>query len=127
MGPIYSPSEIDSGSIPLGILKLKVILYSYLGPFSKNSAQPKTRQKGETFSMMHVVSHRICLECIVYIQEKCLLMPLFFLPLKKTYFWTQSVQPIRAQSIQLSKIAKKLNIDLCHFYFFPIERKHCSY
>ena len=59
VGPIYSPSEIDLGSIPLGILKLKVILYSYLGPFGKNSAQPKTRQKGETFSMMHVVSHRI--------------------------------------------------------------------
>ena len=46
--------------------------YGYLGPFRKNSAQPKTRQKGEIFSMMHVVSHRIWLECIVYLPEKCL-------------------------------------------------------
>ena len=30
-----------------------------LGPFDKNRAQPKTRQKGEIFSMMHVLSHRI--------------------------------------------------------------------
>ena len=29
-------------------------------------AQPKTRQKGEIFLMMHVASHRIWLECIVY-------------------------------------------------------------
>ena len=28
--------------------------YGYLGPFGKNRAQPKTRQKGEIFSMMHV-------------------------------------------------------------------------
>ena len=35
--------------------------YGYLGPFGKNCAQPKTRQKGEIFSMMHVVSHRIWL------------------------------------------------------------------
>ena len=33
--------------------------YGYLGPFGKNSAQPKTRQRGEIFSMMHVVSHGI--------------------------------------------------------------------
>ena len=29
-------------------------------------ARPKTRQKGEIFLMMHVASHRIWLECIVY-------------------------------------------------------------
>ena len=29
------------------------------GPFDKNRLQPKTRQKGKIFSMMHVVSHRI--------------------------------------------------------------------
>ena len=32
-----------------------------LGPFYKNRGQLKTRQKGEFFSMMHVVSHRIWL------------------------------------------------------------------
>ena len=35
--------------------------FGYFGPFDKNRAQPKTRQKGEIFSMMHVVSHRIYL------------------------------------------------------------------
>ena len=35
--------------------------YGYLGPFDKNRSQPKTRQKGEISSMMHVVSHRIWL------------------------------------------------------------------
>ena len=35
--------------------------YGYFGPFDKNRAQPKTRQKGKIFSMMHVVSHRIWL------------------------------------------------------------------
>ena len=33
--------------------------YGYLGPFYKKRAQPKTRQKGDIFSMMHLVSHRI--------------------------------------------------------------------
>ena len=35
------------------------VKYGYLGPFDKNRGQPKTRQKGEIFSIMHVVSHRI--------------------------------------------------------------------
>ena len=30
--------------------------YGYLGPFGKNPAQPKSRQEGEIFSMMHVVT-----------------------------------------------------------------------
>ena len=30
-----------------------------LDPLTKNRAQPKTRQRGELFSMMHVASHRI--------------------------------------------------------------------
>ena len=30
-----------------------------LGPFTKNRAQPKTRQKEKIFSMMQAVSHRI--------------------------------------------------------------------
>ena len=37
-----------------------------LGPFGKNRAQPKTRQKGAIFSMMEVVSHRIWFKWIVY-------------------------------------------------------------
>ena len=39
--------------------------------------------------------------------------------------WTRAIRHVIAQSVQFSKIAKKLNIDLCHF--FLIERKHCRY
>ena len=49
----------------------------------------------------------------------------FTLRPKVDIIWTRDVRPARAQSVQLSKIAKKLNTDLCQF--FPIERKHCSY
>ena len=30
--------------------------------------------------------------------------------------WTRAFRPVIAQSIQFSKIAKKLNIDLCQFF-----------
>ena len=43
-------------------------------PLEKTARSPKPRQKGEIFSMMHDVSHRILLKCIVYCY--CL-MPLF--------------------------------------------------
>ena len=31
--------------------------------------------------------------------------------------WTRAIRPVIAQSVQFSKIAKKLNIDLCQFFF----------
>ena len=30
--------------------------------------------------------------------------------------WTRAIRPVLAQSAQVSKIAKKLNIDLCQFF-----------
>ena len=30
--------------------------------------------------------------------------------------WTRAIRPVKAQSVQFSKIAKKLNIDLCQFF-----------
>ena len=30
--------------------------------------------------------------------------------------WTGAIQPVIAQSVQFSKIAKNLNIDLCQFF-----------
>ena len=44
---------------------------------------------------------------------------------KVDLIWTRYIRPVKAQSVQFSKIAKKLNTDLCQF--FVIERKHCSY
>ena len=39
--------------------------------------------------------------------------------------WTRAIVHVIAQSVQFSKTAKKLNIDLCQF--FLTERKHCPY
>ena len=30
--------------------------------------------------------------------------------------WTRAIRPVIAQSVQFSKITKKLNIDLCQFF-----------
>ena len=39
--------------------------------------------------------------------------------------WTRAIRHVIAQSVQFSKIAKKLNIDL--YQFFLTERKHSPY
>ena len=40
----------------------------------------------------------------------------FTLRSKVALNWTRAIRPVIAQSVQVSKIAKKLNIDLCHFF-----------
>ena len=50
----------------------------------------------------------------------------FTLRSKAELNWTRALRPEIAQSVQFGKIGKKLNIDLCHF-FFHIERKHCPH
>ena len=40
----------------------------------------------------------------------------FTLRYKVELNWTQAIRPVIAQSVQFSKIAKKLNIDLCQFF-----------
>ena len=42
--------------------------------------------------------------------------PVFILRSKVELNWTRAIQPVIAQSVQSSKIAKKLNIDLCQFF-----------
>ena len=42
--------------------------------------------------------------------------PVFTLPSKVKWNWTRPIRPVIAQSVQFSKIAKKLNIDLCQFF-----------
>ena len=54
-----------------------------------------------------------------YVPEKCRLMPLFLIQapkMKAELNWTRAIRPVIAQSVQFSKIAKKLNIDLCQFF-----------
>ena len=40
----------------------------------------------------------------------------FTLHSKAELNWTRAIRPVIAQSVQFSKIAKKLNIDLCQFF-----------
>ena len=49
----------------------------------------------------------------------------FNLRSKVDLIWTLCIRPVKAQPVQFSKIAKKLNMDLC--LFFIIERKDCCY
>ena len=52
-----------------------------------------------------------------YVTEKCLLMPLLFtLRSKEELNWTRAIRHVIAQSVQFSKIAKKLKIDLAQFF-----------
>ena len=98
--------------------------YGYLGPFDKNRAQPKTRQKGEIFSMMHVVSHKfdfIVLFIHLHTRKMPFNAPVFTLRSKVELNWTRAIRPVIAQSVQFSKIAKKLNIDLCQFFSYRKE------
>ena len=88
--------------------------------------RPKTRQKGEIFLMMHVASHRIWLECIVYPLTYKKNALVFTLRSNEDLIWTLAVRPVTAQSVHFNKISKTRNIDLCQF-FFLIERNHCSY
>ena len=74
------------------------------------------------------VSHRIWLKIIVYLlayQKNAFLCPFFNLRSKEAFIWTRAIRPVIAQSVQFSRIAKRLSIDL--YQFFRIERKHCSY
>ena len=42
--------------------------------------------------------------------------PVFTLRSKVELNWTRPIRPVIAQSVQFSKIAKKLNVDLCQFF-----------
>ena len=91
-----------------------------LGPFGKNRAQPKTRQKGEIFSMMHVwYRAQFDLNVLVIHLRTRKKMPfyalVFSLRSKVDLICTRAIRLVIAQSVQFSKIAKKLNIDLCQF------------
>ena len=48
-----------------------------------------------------------------YVPEKCLV---FNLRSNVELNWTRAIRPVIVQSVQFSKIAKKLNIDLCQCF-----------
>ena len=57
---------------------------------------------------------------ILFIHLRTRKMPfnalIFTLRSKVELNWTRAIRPVMAQSVQFSKIAKKLNIDLCQFF-----------
>ena len=65
----------------------------------------------------------------LFIHLRTIKMPfnalVFTLRSKVELNWTRAINNEIAQSVQFSKIAKKLNIDL--WQFFLTERKHCPY
>ena len=65
---------------------------------------------------------------VLFIHLRIRKMPfnaLFTLHSKVELNWTRAIRHVIAQSEQFSKIAEKLNIDLCQL--FLTERKHCPY
>ena len=77
--------------------------YGYLGHFGKNHTQPKTRPKGEIFSMMQVVSHRIWFTCILYplsIRKMPFYALVFTLCSKVDLISTSAFRLVIAQSVQ---------------------------
>ena len=68
--------------------------------------------------MMHVVSHRIWIKCIVYpLTRKMPFFALVFtLRSKVDLILTRAIGPIIAQSVQFSKIVKKLNKDWWQYF-----------
>ena len=50
--------------------------------------------------------------------------PVFTLSSKLELNWTRAIRPVKDQSVQFSKIAKKLNIDL--FQFFSHRKEELS-
>ena len=67
--------------------------------------------------MMQVVSHWIWFKGIFYpltYQKNAFFV--FTLRFKVDLIWTRAIRLVIAQSVQFSKIAKKLNMDLCEFF-----------
>ena len=94
--------------------------HGYFGPFDKNRARPKTRQKESFFRsyMWYRTEFDLNVLFIHLHTRKILFNALVFtLRSKVELNWTRAIRPVIAQSVQFSKIAKKLNIDLCQFFF----------
>ena len=65
--------------------------------------------------------HHTEFDCkVLFIHLRTRKMPfnalVFTLPSKVELNWTRAFRRVMAQSVQFSKIAKKLNIDLCQFF-----------
>ena len=78
------------------------------------------RQKGEVFFRWYMW---YCSEfdvnvLFIYLRTRKMRFNalVFNLRSKVEFYWTRAIRRVIAQSVQFSKIAKKLNIDMCHFF-----------
>ena len=88
-------------------------------PFTKTAGSPKLDKRGVFFDDACGITQDLTLMyCLsTYVPEKMLFITLVFtLRYKVELNWTRVIRPVIAQSVQFSKIAKKLNIDLCQFF-----------
>ena len=89
------------------------------GTLTKTVHSPKLDKKERFYDDACGIAQNLTLiYCLsTYVPEKCLLMPIVFtLRSKVELNWTCAIQPVTAQPVQFSRIAKKLNIDLCQFF-----------
>ena len=88
-------------------------------PFTKTAGSPKLDKRGVCFDDACGITQDLTLMyCLsTYVPEKMLFITLVFtLRYKVELNWTRAIRPVIAQTVQFSKIAKKLNIDLCQFF-----------
>ena len=90
-----------------------------LHPSTKTAGSPKLDKKDSFFRwcMWYHTEFDFNLLFIHLCTRKMLFNALVFtLRSKLELNWTRAIRPVLAQSAQVSKIAKKLNIDLCQFF-----------
>ena len=90
-----------------------------LDPFTKTAGSPKLDKK-DSFFRWCMWYHTEFDFNLLFIHLCTRKMPfnalVFTLRYKVELNWTRAIRPVIAQSVQFSKIAKKLNIDLCQFF-----------
>ena len=88
-----------------------------LDPLTKTARSPELDKKERFFNDACSIARNLTL----FIHLRTRKMPFdpiaFTLRSKVELNWTRAIRPAIAQSVQFSKIAKKLNIDLCQFFF----------
>ena len=92
-----------------------------LDPLTKTARSPKLDKKERFFRWCMWYRTEFDLN-VLFIDVRTRKVPfnavVFTLRSKVDLIWTRAIRPVIAQSVQFSKIAKKLNIDLCQFFFY---------
>ena len=90
-----------------------------LDPLTKTARSPKLDKKERFFRWCMWYRTEFDLN-VFFIHWRIRKMPfsafVFTLRSKVELNWTRAIRPVIAQFVQFSKIAKKLNIDLCQFF-----------